>query len=506
MRPAPQWNGALRNRCKSTRLVHWKQKHKQCDRTVVHASQHELNAVSPLDGRYAARVRDLSKHFSEKALMEQRVSVEAKWALHLIDEGCACALGMKSPECVNALQQLTNGLLDEDVEQIKQSEALLNHDVKAVEYFVKERVKHAADVQDDGVLEAVHFGCTSEDINNLAHAIAVKRSLEQVMLPEMDRLIDSIASLAESLADVPILSRTHGQAASPTTLGRELAVFALRLKRQRECVASVHMQGKMAGAVGNYSAHKVAEPGINWAALSERFVNSLGLELNPLVTQIEPHDAHAEVFDALERFNAILLDFAKDVWGYISLGYFKQALSEDEVGSSTMPHKVNPIDFENCEGNLGIANAIMDHLGSKLQVSRFQRDLSDSTAIRNVGVGFSHTLLALRSATRGVSKLEVNEDTTRTDLSDHWELLGEAVQTVLRRAQVSEPYERIKKATRGQTLNREQYLHMLEQLPLSDEDRASLRDLSPESYIGYSAEQARSVRAYMREVELSYAT
>jgi len=467
-------------------------------------SVESLRSVSPIDGRYGNQVGELSQHFSEHALMEQRVQVEAKWALQLVHENCGCAAGIAGDGVVSTLRELAEGVSEEQTLEIKREETLLNHDVKAVEYFVKRHVKAANPSVSDGALEAIHFGCTSEDINNLAHALAARRALDMTVLPAMDGLIESIASLSESLASVPMLSRTHGQAASPTTLGRELAVFALRLKRQRESLANIHLLGKMAGAVGNYSAHRIAEPSIDWTDVAERFVNSLGLEHNPLVTQIEPHDAHAEIFDAIERFNSVLLDFATDAWGYISLGYFRQKLSENEVGSSTMPHKVNPIDFENCEGNLGLANSLLQHLGRKLQVSRFQRDLSDSTAIRNIGVAFSHTLLAIKSAKRGVSKLEADDEAAIADLENHWELLGEAVQTVLRHAHVSEPYERIKQATRGNTLGKEEYMQMLDELPLSEHDRERLQVLSPRAYLGYSVQQALDVRERMNEIELAY--
>ncbi len=379
----------------------------------------------------------------------------------------------------------------EDAARVKAIERTTNHDVKAVEYFLKERIKDNAEL--DAVSEFIHFACTSEDINNLSHGLMLHAARASVLLPEMDAIIDAIRALAHRYAEVPMLSRTHGQPASPTTLGKEMANVVYRLRGQREAVAKVALLGKINGAVGNYNAHLVAYPEIDWPAFAQQFVESLGLTWNPYTTQIEPHDYMAELFDAIARFNTVLIDFSRDVWGYISLGYFKQTTVAGEVGSSTMPHKVNPIDFENAEGNLGIANALFDHLAAKLPVSRWQRDLTDSTVLRNLGVGLAHTLIALQSALKGIGKLEVDAARMAADLDANWEVLAEPIQTVMRRYGVEQPYEKLKALTRGQRIGPDALADFVETLDIPDKAKAELKALTPASYIGNAAEQARMV-------------
>ena len=450
-----------------------------------------LSAISPLDGRYRARVAALAPIVSEFGLMRQRVMVEVEWFLRLAQTPSKLNLGPLEREERRACEAIWRQFSMADAERIRELERATNHDVKAVEYFVKERIAAI-----DGLspqVEFVHFACTSEDINNLAYATLLQRAREEVLAPAMRGLIDAIAALAAATAEVPMLARTHGQAASPTTAGKELAVFAARLRRHLAGFEAVSVMGKANGASGNYNAHVAACPDIDWPRFAQEFVEGLGLEHNPRTTQVEPRDYMAEYFDALARFNQTLLGFDQDMWGYVALGYFKQRLAEGETGSSTMPHKVNPIDFENSEGNLGMANALLGHLARKLAVSRWQRDLSDSTALRNVGVALGHSLLAWRSASAGVAKLELHRERLAQDLEGSWEVLAEAVQTVLRAAGVAEPYETLKRLTRGRRLDARAFAELLEALHLPPEARAALADLTPARYTGLAAELASGV-------------
>jgi len=395
-----------------------------------------------------------------------------------------------SAEAQASLNALVSNFSLEDAEWIKNSERVTNHDVKAVEYFLKDRVKALPELA--AVSEFIHFACTSEDINNLSHALMLKAGRD-VVQAQMQTVTDAIRALAHRYADVSMLSRTHGQTASPTTLGKEMANVAFRLQRQIEQLAAVPLLGKINGAVGNYNAHLVTYPEVDWQANAETFVTSLGLTFNPYTTQIEPHDYIAEYFDAVRRFNTILIDFDRDVWGYISLGYFKQKLKEGEVGSSTMPHKVNPIDFENSEGNLGLANAILGHLAEKLPISRWQRDLTDSTVLRNLGVGLAHSAIAYDAALKGIGKLEMNEQRLADDLDASWEVLGEAIQTVMRRYGIDEPYEKLKALTRGKGIDRERLQTFIDTLDMPESAKAELRALTPASYIGNAVAQAQRV-------------
>ncbi|MDE0192513.1 MAG: adenylosuccinate lyase [Gammaproteobacteria bacterium] len=451
-----------------------------------------LTAISPLDGRYSARTAALPPLASEFALIRYRVRVEVEWFLYLgaLDEITELP-ALDAPRQAR-LRRIWEGFDVDDAEHVRALEAETNHDVKAVEYFVKNAVV-AADEALKPHTEFVHFACTSEDINNLAYALMMRDARESVLLPAMDRMTQSLRDLGRPLADIPMLSRTHGQAASPTTVGKELANVVARLDRQVATLRHVEILGKMNGAVGNYNAHVVAYPQVDWPARSREFVTSLGLAFNEHTTQIEPHDYLAELFHGLIRFNQIVLDFDRDAWGYIALGYFKQRLVAGETGSSTMPHKVNPIDFENSEGNIGLANAILGHLAEKLTVSRWQRDLSDSTALRSVGSAFGHCLVAWDSALRGVGKIAVDHDRIGADIGAAWEVLSEAVQTMLRAAGGSEPYEQLKRLTRGQQLDETSYRALLDELELSPEARERLLRLTPDEYTGLAAKLARSV-------------
>lgn len=444
-----------------------------------------LTAVSPVDGRYAARVEPLRPIFSEYGLIRARVLVEVRWLESLADEPKIAEVPAFSEEARRSLRRIAEEFSVVDAERVKAIERTTNHDVKAVEYFLKEKV--AGQPELEAVTEFIHFACTSEDINNLSHALMLEEGRRVVLLPTMERLIDAIRSLAVKLAGLPMLSRTHGQTASPTTLGKELANFVARLERAKERVAEVVIYGKKNGAVGNYNAHVVAYPEVDWEAHSERFVRSLGIEFQRYTTQIEPHDYIAELFDAIARFNTILIDFDRDVWGYISLGYFKQRAVEGEVGSSTMPHKVNPIDFENSEGNLGIANAIMKHLAEKLPISRFQRDLTDSTVLRNLGVGIGHSLIAYEATLKGLSKLEADERRLEEDLEASYEVLAEPIQTVMRRYGIEKPYEKLKELTRGKKVDAALIEEFVSKLELPEEAKERLIALRPSSYIGLSA-------------------
>ncbi|MSP96381.1 MAG: adenylosuccinate lyase [Betaproteobacteria bacterium] len=453
-----------------------------------------LNALSPLDGRYARSVDALRVYFSEAALIRYRMKIELEWLKALAAEPAIGELRPFSAKTVAALDALVEGFAHQDAEQIKNIEAQTNHDVKAIEYWLKSRlVGSAGDKEILRSLEFIHFACTSEDINNLAYALMLTAVREEVMLPKLDELIARVRALAHAHADLAMLSRTHGQPASPTTLGKEMANFVHRLRRARARIAGVSLQGKINGAVGNYNAHLAAYPGFGWENFCRRFVERLGLEFNPYTTQIEPHDAFAELFDAWARANTVLLDLDRDLWGYISLGYFKQRLKAGEVGSSTMPHKVNPIDFENSEGNVGVANALLRHLADKLPVSRWQRDLSDSTALRNAGNALGHTLLAYVACLRGLAKLEANPARLAQDLQVNWEVLAEPVQQVMRRYGVAGAYEKLKELTRGKDVDARRLAAFIRALPIPAEAKKQLLALTPASYTGLAAELARRI-------------
>ena len=450
-----------------------------------------LTALSPADGRYAAQTEPLRAVFSEYGLIAARVQVEVRWLQALADEPGIAEVPPLPSAAVDVLDALLSDFDPNQAAAVKQIERTTNHDVKAVEYYIKQRISEQPDLA--AVKEFVHFACTSEDINNLAYGIMLKRGREEVLLPVMDEIVGTLRDLAHRFADQPMLSRTHGQPASPTTLGKELANVVARLERQRTQIAGVPILGKINGAVGNYNAHSVTYPEVDWSAFAERFVTGLGLSWNPYTTQIEPHDYVAELFDAVVRFNTVLLDLARDIWGYISVGYFRQRVVEGEVGSSTMPHKVNPIDFENAEGNIGIANAVLEHLARKLPVSRWQRDLTDSTVLRNLGVGLAHSLIAYRALLKGLGKLEINEMRLAADLEANWEVLAEPIQTVMRRYGLPNPYEQLKQLTRGQRVDAEKLSAFIEDLDLPEEAKATLRTLTPALYTGTAAAQAREV-------------
>ncbi|KAL6530642.1 hypothetical protein OROMI_028531 [Orobanche minor] len=445
-----------------------------------------LTAISPLDGRYRNKVKDLSRYLSEYGLIYYRTLVEIKWLLKLSQIPEVSEVPSFSKEAEMKLQGLIDGFSEADAIEVKNIEKITNHDVKAVEYFLKTKCQEDPEIAK--VLEFFHFGCTSEDINNLAHGLMLKEAVNSVLLPVMDDLVSAIYTMAKANAHVPMLSRTHGQPASPTTLGKEMVIFAERLSRERRDISQVEILGKFAGAVGNYNAHAAAYTDVNWPQVAEQFVNSLGLSFNSHVTQIEPHDYMAKLFHSFIRFNNILLDFDKDIWGYISVGYFKQVTKAGEIGSSTMPHKVNPIDFENSEGNLGIANAILDHLSMKLPISRWQRDLTDSTVLRNIGVGLGYSLLAYKSALVGIGKLQVNEAALNKDLDNSWEVLAEPIQTVMRRYDVEEPYEKLKELTRGKVVNKESITEFINGLEIPVEAKNELLKLTPHNYVGVAAQ------------------
>ena len=449
-----------------------------------------LTAISPLDGRYGSKVASLREVFSEYGLVKRRVEVEVRWLQCLAAHPGIEEVPSLSDEASSFLDDIVRNFSEADANAIKGIERTTNHDVKAVEYFLKERVAAVPELA--AVSEFIHFACTSEDINNLSHALMLRDGVN-VTRPAMQRIIDQLTQLAVDQAEQPMLSRTHGQTASPSTLGKELANVVARLRRQLDQVDQVKPLGKMNGAVGNYNAHLATYPEVDWQANASQFVSSLGLAWNPYTTQIEPHDYIAELFDALARFNTILIDFNRDVWGYISLGYFKQKTIAGEVGSSTMPHKVNPIDFENSEGNLGLANAILAHMAQKLPVSRWQRDLTDSTVLRNMGVAFGYCLLAYESALKGIGKLEVNSPRIAADLDASWEVLAEPIQTVMRRYGIAEPYEKLKALTRGQAITRETLSAFVSGLDMPEEARQALLALTPANYIGNAADQAKAI-------------
>jgi adenylosuccinate lyase len=450
-----------------------------------------LTAVSPIDGRYADKTADLRPIFSEYGLIRHRVQVEVRWLEHLAALPDVPEVAALSEHARHLLASVVEGFDLEDARRVKNIERATNHDVKAIEYFLKEKVAGNAELA--AVSELIHFGLTSEDVNNLAYALMLREARTQALLPLMDELVDGLRALARQHADEPMLSRTHGQPASPTTVGKELANFAYRLRRQRDQLGAVPVLGKLNGAVGSYNAFVAAYPRVDWVSAARDFVTGLGLEWNPYTTQIEPHDFVAEMFQAVGRFNTVLLDLCRDLWGYISLAYFKQKTVAGEVGSSTMPHKVNPIDFENAEGNLGLANALLDHLAAKLPVSRWQRDLSDSTVLRNLGVGVAHSVIAYQSALKGLGKLEVNPARLGADLEANWEVLAEAIQTVMRRYRVDQPYERLKALTRGQATDRATLEAFVRGLEIPEEARRELLALSPATYVGLAGTLAREV-------------
>ena len=451
----------------------------------------ELTAVSPVDGRYGSKTTDLRPVFSEYGLIRHRVLVEVRWLQALAKLPEIGEVPPLSEHAHNILDNIVENFSVDDARRVKNIESTTNHDVKAVEYFLKEKI--AGNTELESISEFIHFACTSEDINNLSYALMLRAGLSQPILPLMDEVIGTLQSLAHQFADQPMLSRTHGQTASPTTVGKELANIAFRLRRQRKQIADIQIYGKINGAVGNYNAHYSAYPEIDWPAFAQSFVESLGLSFNPYTTQIEPHDYMAELFDATSRFNTILIDVCRDIWGYISLAYFKQKTIAGEVGSSTMPHKVNPIDFENAEGNLGIANALFGHLSSKLPISRWQRDLTDSTVLRTLGVGFAHSLIAYQAVLKGLSKLEINPQRLQEDLDANWEVLAEPIQTIMRRYGIEKPYEKLKELTRGKGITQQALQEFIDTLDLPEDAKAQMRAMTPARYIGNATDQAKNL-------------
>ena len=458
---------------------------------MANDSDNSLLAISPLDGRYKSKCEDLAPYFSEFALMRYRVLVEVRWLQKLSEHDQIHELQAISERGLEYLDDLIENFTIADAQRIKAIEATTNHDVKAVEYFIKEKFKDNAELSDQ--LEFVHFACTSEDINNLAYALMLRDGRDKVMLDQMREIENQLAQLANDFADQPMLCRTHGQPASPSTIGKEFANVVHRLRRQIAQIESNEILGKMNGAVGNYNAHLSAYPGLDWQATAKEFVEGLGLSWNPYTTQIEPHDYVAELFAAVCRFNTVLIDFDRDIWAYISLGYFKQRTVAGEVGSSTMPHKVNPIDFENSEGNLGIANAIMTHLCEKLPISRWQRDLTDSTVLRNIGTGLAHSLIAYRATMKGIGKLELNAQAIDDDIDSSWEILAEPIQTVMRRYRIEKPYEKLKELTRGKQIDQQSVQNFVQNLTIPEAAKQELLQLTPRKYLGNAVEQARAI-------------
>ena len=450
-----------------------------------------LTAISPVDGRYGDKVSVFRNIFSEYGLIRNRVTVEIRWLQKLATHPDIAEV----PEFSKPASEFLNALVADfsltDAERIKAIESTTNHDVKAVEYFIKEKIEQVPELH--AVTEFVHFACTSEDINNLSHALILREGLDHGLLPAMNRVVDRLVELSHEHAAQPMLSRTHGQTASPSTVGKEFANVVHRLRRQIKQISAVELMGKINGAVGNYNAHISAYPSIDWAGNAREFIESLGLDWNPYTTQIEPHDYIAELYDAIARFNTILIDLDRDIWGYISLGYFKQKTVAGEVGSSTMPHKVNPIDFENSEGNLGIANALFSHLSAKLPISRWQRDLTDSTVLRNLGVGFAHSLIAYEATLKGLGKLELNAARLDDDLNHAWEVLAEPIQTVMRRYNIEKPYEKLKDLTRGKAMTPELIKAFVESLDIPESAKSELMELTPGTYVGNAADQARDI-------------
>mgnify|MGYP006076570103 FL=1 len=458
---------------------------------MANDSDNSLLAISPLDGRYKSKCEDLAPYFSEFALMRYRVLVEVRWLQKLSEHDQIHELQAISERGLEYLDDLIENFTIADAQRIKAIEATTNHDVKAVEYFIKEKFKDNAELSDQ--LEFVHFACTSEDINNLAYALMLRDGRDKVMLDQMREIENQLAQLANDFADQPMLCRTHGQPASPSTIGKEFANVVHRLRRQIAQIESNEILGKINGAVGNYNAHLAAYPGLDWQATAKEFVEGLGLSWNPYTTQIEPHDYVAELFAAVCRFNTVLIDFDRDIWAYISLGYFKQRTVAGEVGSSTMPHKVNPIDFENSEGNLGIANAIMTHLCEKLPISRWQRDLTDSTVLRNIGTGLAHSLIAYRATMKGIGKLELNAQAIDDDIDSSWEILAEPIQTVMRRYRIEKPYEKLKELTRGKQIDQQSVQNFVQNLTIPEAAKQELLQLTPRKYLGNAVEQARAI-------------
>ncbi|QPN18272.1 adenylosuccinate lyase [Glaesserella parasuis] len=445
-----------------------------------------LTALSPIDGRYQDKATALRPIFSEFGLLKFRVTVEVRWLQKLASHAQINEVSVLSKDANGYLNQIVEHFSIEDAERIKTIERTTNHDVKAVEYFLKEKCEALPELQK--INEFIHFACTSEDINNTSHALMLKTAREEVLLPEWKKVIDAVVELAHRYKDIPLLSRTHGQPASPTTIGKEMANVAYRLKRQYKQLENLEILAKINGAVGNYNAHLSAYPEVDWHTFSQEFIQSLGVTWNPYTTQIEPHDYIAEFFDCVARFNTIVIDFDRDMWGYIALNHFKQRTIAGEIGSSTMPHKVNPIDFENSEGNLGLANAVMNHLGQKLPISRWQRDLTDSTVLRNLGVGLGYALIAYASTLKGISKLEVNEQHLRDELDQNWEVLAEPIQTVMRRYGIEKPYEKLKELTRGKRVDGEAMRQFIDGLALPQAEKDRLKQMTPASYIGYAVE------------------
>jgi len=454
-------------------------------------ARNNLRAISPTDGRYADKVTELREILSEYGLIRYRVLVEVRWLQWLADEPSIPELAPLSPVMKDVLNKLADNFSADDAERVKRIEATTNHDVKAVEYFIREKIGDGADAKIPG--DFVHFGCTSEDINNLAYGLMLRATRDDVLRPQMRELTLKLRSMCNEYAGLAMLSRTHGQTASPTTVGKELANVVARLSRAREQFAKVEIRGKFNGAVGNFNAHVVAYPQSDWPDISARFIASLGLDANALTTQIEPHDWTAEYAHALIRYNTILLDLCRDLWGYISIGYFRQRAAKDEVGSSTMPHKVNPIDFENAEGNLGLANAMLDHFAMKLPISRWQRDLTDSTVQRNFGVSIAYMVIAIKSALKGLNKLQANPEVIAEDIDNSWEVLGEAVQTVMRRYGISQPYEKLKALTRDRAVTRELLHDFIGTLDVPQEEKNRLLELTPASYTGLAENLAKSL-------------
>ncbi len=458
---------------------------------MAHDSDSSLLAISPLDGRYRSKCDDLAPYFSEYALMRYRVLVEVKWLQKLADHEGVEELPAISAAGISYLNRLIDQFSIEDAKRIKEIEATTNHDVKAVEYFIKEKFEGSTELGEQ--LEFVHFACTSEDINNLAYALMLRDGRDRVVLGQMLELIEGLSALAKEFSSQPLLCRTHGQPASPSTVGKEFANVVYRLRRQVEQISANEILGKINGAVGNYNAHYSAYPGIDWQKTAKEFVEELGLTWNPYTTQIEPHDYIAEMFAAVCRFNTVLIDFDRDIWAYTSLGYFRQRTIAGEVGSSTMPHKVNPIDFENSEGNLGIANAIMAHLAEKLPISRWQRDLTDSTLLRNSGTGLAHSLVAYRATQKGISKLELDAEVIDRDIDSCWEILAEPIQTIMRKYRIEKPYETLKEFTRGKQIDQSSIHAFVNDLAIPDKARNELLQLTPRTYLGNATEQALSI-------------
>jgi adenylosuccinate lyase len=450
-----------------------------------------LTALSPVDGRYAGKTDSLRPYFSEFGLIKYRVLVEIRWLQALAQHAEIKEVPKFSADANAHLESIINNFSENDAARVKEIERATNHDVKAVEYFLKEKIADHNEI--NAVSEFIHFACTSEDINNLSYALMIKGGRDAVLLTEIEQIISAITTMAHEQAEIPMLCRTHGQPASPSTLGKEMANTAYRMQRQYNQIKAVPLLGKINGAVGNYNAHYTAYPEIDWQAFARNFVESLGLEWNPYTIQIEPHDYIAELFDATTRFNTILIDYCRDIWSYISLGYFKQKVIAGEVGSSTMPHKVNPIDFENAEGNAGIANSLMNHLSQKLPISRWQRDLTDSTVLRTLGVGIGHTSIALQSTLKGISKLEVNQTVIAADLDKNWEVLAEPIQTVMRRYHIEKPYEKLKELTRGQRITPEDLQVFINNLEIPQQAKDTLLAMTPANYIGNAVEQAQKI-------------